>query len=345
MTTDGLRAGRPTDGRTALALPRVLDLCDRLTGEIGRRAHMFGWLRGPDGERWLTVDAYYPSHRLVVVCRPDSDPDGALYAQPVAAHGLRLLSVSPAELGDGAAEALLARRIAELGPAPARPRPTPSPGPILSPSPGASEPPPRRVGQSRAAAAQRAARFVAGRHSEPGRRALRLDAATRARDGSPPSPAVLERERAGARVASARADKVLARVLGPPEDRAAERAAGPGERAALGATAGAALIAVVLVELYFGVGVFALGGGHVLLAFGLALDACARALGTVAAGRAGDQPSAWWCAIGGSPFVAGFALFSPTGPVTVEPAPLAGFVALFANGLVALWLLGAIVGI
>jgi hypothetical protein len=96
---------------------------------------------------------------------------------------------------------------------------------------------------------------------------------------------------------------------------------------------------------YFGVGKFAVGGGHVLLAFGLALDACARALGTVAASRAGDEPAAWWCALGGSPFVAAFALFAPSGPVKVDPAPLAGYVALAACGSAALWLVGAALGI
>jgi hypothetical protein len=47
-------------------------MCDRLLDEVGRRRHMFAWLRAPGagaGE-WLAVDAYYPRARLVVMCGP-----------------------------------------------------------------------------------------------------------------------------------------------------------------------------------------------------------------------------------------------------------------------------------
>jgi hypothetical protein len=89
---------------------------------------------------------------------------------------------------------------------------------------------------------------------------------------------------------------------------------------------------------------WALDGGHLLLAFGLSLDTCARALGTVAAGRAADRSGAWWCALGGTPFVAGFALYGADGPVEVDPAPLAGLLALFAAVVLAIAVLVAALG-
>ena len=55
----------------ALGTPAILALCDRAIGEVGRRKHVFTWLRAPGsmaGE-WLAVDAYYPGHRLVVLVR------------------------------------------------------------------------------------------------------------------------------------------------------------------------------------------------------------------------------------------------------------------------------------
>src|SRR5262249_48033335 len=116
-------------------------------------------------------------------------------------------------------------------------------------------------------------------------------------------------------------------------------------RQVLGASLGIVLVAVLAAEVYFGLGRFAIGGRHVLFALALALDACARALGTVAAGRTGDEPAAWAWALGGRPLVGGVALFAPSGPVTVEPAPLAGWVAVAACGSAALWLVGAALGI
>jgi hypothetical protein len=79
----------------------------------------------------------------------------------------------------------------------------------------------------------------------------------------------------------------------------------------------------------------------VLLAFGLALDACSRGLGTIAAGRDGSSEWAWWCALGGSPVVAWFALFQQRGPVRTEPAPLAGLIAILALVVLAVALLAA----
>jgi hypothetical protein len=94
--------------------------------------------------------------------------------------------------------------------------------------------------------------------------------------------------------------------------------------------AGLALAGALVIEVYFGVARLGLGSGNVLLAMGLSLDACSRALGTVAALRAGQREWAWWCALGGSPLTAGFALMQQTGPVKTEPAPLAGVVGLLA---------------
>jgi hypothetical protein len=107
----------------------------------------------------------------------------------------------------------------------------------------------------------------------------------------------------------------------------------------------AAVLAVVLIaEVYFGVATWALAGGYVLLAFGLALDTCARALGTVAAVRARDRTAAWSCALGGSPFVASFALYGVDGPVAVDPAPIAGLLALFACGVLVIAVVAAALG-
>ncbi len=91
-----------------------------------------------------------------------------------------------------------------------------------------------------------------------------------------------------------------------------------------------ALAAALVVELYLGVSRIAVSGGHWLLAFGLALDAASRALGTIAARRADRPRWGWLCALGGSPAVAAFALLGEEGQAQVEPAPLAGVTALLA---------------
>lgn len=102
------------------------------------------------------------------------------------------------------------------------------------------------------------------------------------------------------------------------------------ERQMTGALIGLALTAVLFAELYFGVARAGFGSGQVLLAFALALDACARALGAVAAARVEALDWALWCVLGGSPAVAAFAFFRRTGPVSTEPAPLAGLVGMLA---------------
>ena len=117
MTTDGLLGERPHASASPLPVPQILDLCDRIVGEIGRRAHIFGWLRGADDESWLTVDAYYPANRLVVICRERPTDTDELIAERVPQHGLRLLTLAPDELADDPAgvDAALRRRLDALG--------------------------------------------------------------------------------------------------------------------------------------------------------------------------------------------------------------------------------------
>jgi hypothetical protein len=96
----------------------VLAICDRLLDEVGRRRHVFAWLRAPGagaGE-WLPVDAYYPRARLVVMCRSESDPHDALYRDLIPAHGFGLLMLDPDVLPDDTAsvQATLASRIFDL---------------------------------------------------------------------------------------------------------------------------------------------------------------------------------------------------------------------------------------
>jgi hypothetical protein len=114
--------------------------------------------------------------------------------------------------------------------------------------------------------------------------------------------------------------------------------------AGFGALLGVVLAAALLGELYVGVVVVGFNDGQPLLAIALALDACARALGTIAAGHAGLRDWAWWCAIGGSPVVALFAMFERREPGLAEPAPLAGVISLLAMGLAVLGGLVALAG-
>lgn len=218
----------------ALEVSEILDLCDRVIGESGRRAHLFAWLRAPGAgpEEWLPVDAYYPAHRLVVVWHEQPSASDSTYTEQVPAHGLRLLELSPAAL-DGDPDQNLRRMIAGLGPPPA---------PLAS--------------------------------------------APRAEPASP-------------------------------EQR----------RFDYGLGLGIALAVALFIELYLGVARGAIDHGHIALAFGLAIDACARTLGVVAARRAGAPDWAWGCLLIGSPLVV--ALWrSEHG--TAEPAPLAGELAVVA---------------
>lgn len=127
-------------------------------------------------------------------------------------------------------------------------------------------------------------------------------------------------------------------VSAPPQPHVPRRAA---ERQLAGVLAGFALAAVLVAEVYAGVARAGFDSGNVLLAFGLALDACSRGLGTIAAGREGSSEWAWWCLLGGSPVVAWFALFQDQGPVRTEPAPLAGVMGMLALLVLAVALLAA----
>ena len=139
---------------------------------------------------------------------------------------------------------------------------------------------------------------------------------------------------------SARANRVSQTPASPsPSERHVSRPAG--QRQVAGVLAGLALAAVLVAEVYAGVARAGFDSGHVLLAFGLALDVCSRGLGTIAAGREGSSEWAWWCALGGSPVVAWFALFQQDGPVRTEPAPLAGLIGILALVVLAVALAAA----
>jgi hypothetical protein len=217
-----------------LEVSEILDLCDRALGEPGRRRHLFTWLRSPDSgpEEWLPVDAYYPSHRLVVVWRERPSPSDSLLAAQVPAHGLRLLQLSPTAL-DADPAVSLRRMIANLAPPP---------------------------------------------EAEPSR----PRAATQQSSGRP-----------------------LDYGLG----------------------LGVVLAVALFIELYLGVARGALDHGHWVLAFALAIDACARVSGVVAARRARAPDWAWGCVLLGSPIALAF--WRSEQPMT-EPAPLAGQLAIVA---------------
>ena len=97
-----------------------------------------------------------------------------------------------------------------------------------------------------------------------------------------------------------------------------------------GVIAGLALAGILIVELYLGVIVVAFQDGRLILGLAIVLEACSRVLGAAAAVRAGERGWACACAIIGAPVVAWFALLRPSGRVEVEPAPLAGLLAVLA---------------
>jgi hypothetical protein len=288
MTVDRLPEGvreRSESDRAHDGLPAatILSMCDRLLGEVGRRSHMFGWLRAPgsNAEQWLAVDAYYPRSRLVVMCRPSPGPHEALYRERIPAHGLGLLRLDPVMLGDDAAavEAALAAKIFDLEHVPRR-EPAPKP----------------RRGERRS-----------GRN---------VSMAPVSSHGGRDAPAKWTA------VAVARAPVA------------------PAVEQGLGVMVGLALAAMLVAEIYLAVVVVGLQAGRPLLGLAIALEACSRGLGTVAAERAGERGWACACAVGGAPVVAWFALAPRAGRAEVEePAPLAGLLALLAGVLALLALL------
>lgn len=287
MTTDHLApdvdAPEPEDSeaqRRGLPAPTVLAMCDRLLGEVGRRRHMFAWLRVPDSaaDEWLPVDAYYPRARLVVMCRPAGGPHDRLYREQVPAHGLGLLTLDTEVLGDDPAvvEAALAAKVFDLE---HMPRPA------------------RRESPARARA-KRAP--VNPTHDRP------------ATDTPAPAWTPVKVER---------------------------MAVAPALEQGVGLLVGLALAVVLIAEIYLAVVSAAFGAGRVMLGLAIALEACSRALGTVAAARAGERVWACACAIVGAPVVAWYAFLRPSGRVEVEPAPLAGLLAGLAALVAALALL------
>lgn len=113
----------------------------------------------------------------------------------------------------------------------------------------------------------------------------------------------------------------------------------PAVEQGLGVVVGLALAAVLIAEVYLAAVAVAFGAGRPILGFAIALEACSRGLGTLAAERAGERGWALACAIGGAPAVAWFALAPRERRATVEPAPLAGLLALLAGLLAVIGLL------
>ncbi len=251
--------------RRGLSAPTILAMCDRLLGEVGRRRHMFSWLRAPGAaaDAWLPVDAYYPASRLVVMCHLSPGPHDELYRELVPAHGLGLLVLDPGRLGDDPAvvQSALAAKIFDLEHV-ARPAPP---------------------------KAKRAERTSS---AEPAR--------APASDAPAPSWTPVKVERT---------------------------AVAPALEQGLGVLVGLALAAILIAEVFLGVVEVAFSAGRVMLGFAIALEACSRAIGTVAAARSGERLWACACAIGGAPFVAAFAFWRPSGRAPAEPAPLAGLLA------------------
>jgi hypothetical protein len=246
---ESVRSPEPEkDGdRRGIPAATLLAMCDRVLGEVGRRRHMFAWLRVPGSasEEWLPVDAYYPRARLVVICRDAPGPHDGLYREQVPAHGLGLLTLDPNLMGDdeAAIEAALAARIFDLEHVPRPAAATDSPAPAWTP--------------------------------------VRVER-------TPMTPALEQ---------------------------------------GMGLLIGVALAVVLIAEVYLGVVNAAFGAGRVVLGLAIALDACSRALGTVAAARAGERAWSCACALIGSPAVAWYAFGRRTGRAHAEPAPFAGLLA------------------
>jgi hypothetical protein len=295
----------PVPGRTEQAergLPdrTILSMCDDLLGEVGRRDHIFAWLRAPgaDLDEWLPVDAYYPRARLVVLCRSGSGPHDTLYRELIPAHGLGLMTLDPAALGPDSdvVRQTLAARIFDLERVPReRARPEPRPRKRFG-----NRPEDRPENRSETRPENRSEKRLEGR---PEKR--------------PPAPATSDSR------GSPAPEWTPVKVEHTSVPRGYVHGAG--------VLAGLVLASVLIAELYLGVIVVGVHDGRLLLGLAIALEACSRILGTVAAERAGQRGWAFACAIAGAPAVAWFALLRPSGRVEVEPAPLGGLLAVLAG--------------
>jgi hypothetical protein len=331
-----------TNAETALPLASLLAICDRLLDEIGRRQHLFAWLRDPDAasEQWLPVDAYYPGNRVVVVATETTDGHESLYAELVPARGLRLLTLDPTDLGSdpAAAKETLERMIASLE-LPERHvvEPPPRENPVgkalqtLVAQPPAQPPARRAPPPSQATAAQRGLRFADAHKADLARAQRSIEASRPYVPSRPPPPSRPQSPSRGAW-------RPTTQTRATPRPGRNERRSAIAPLDALGLLMGSVLFAALCAEIYVAVGVAWLRGGQGLIGFGILLDACCRLLGTIAAGRVGSRTWAWACLIGGSPIVLWFAFFQRSGPVLRAPAPLAGLFGLLAVALVALGL-------
>jgi hypothetical protein len=232
-------------------------MCDDLLGEVGRRHHMFTWLTAPRGgtTEWIPVDAYYPRARLVVMCRTRPEPHDALYRELVPAHGLGLLMLNPAALGNNR----------------------------------------ETVRETLAASVSEVERMPRGRSARLSDRAAPEWTPVKVEHTSVPRGFVH----------------------------------------GLGVLAGLAFAALMIAEIYLGVIVVAFHAHRLVLGLAILIEALSRALGTVAAERAGKRGWAFGCAIIGAPLVAVATLVPRRGRIDAEPAPLAGLFAVLA-GVVAL---------
>jgi hypothetical protein len=353
-------------GPPPLPVAAILTICDRLLDAVGRRHHLFSWLRRPDAptEEWLPVDAYYPSRRVVVMCAENDREYLPLYEELIPAHGMRLLQLAPSQLGDDpeAATATVERKIADLA---LPPRPSgmpadeangPSPASAVAQAVAALVPPtpppvPKRPprGPDDAAAAERAARFLSAHKAEL--QAARTAAAARSLTATVLSKRARPSARGGGPVV--RGERSVVRgersvVRGERSVVRGDRSMVRGERSVVqrrlplhALLIGLALVVVLGLEVYFVIGRAALDHGRLLLALGLAFDAGARGLSTVAAERTGRRVWAWACVLFGSPAAAWFALFQESGPVLTAPAPLAGLMSILALVLMGLGLIVA----
>ncbi len=278
-----------TEGPGTASPDAILNLCDGLLEEVGRRRHLFSWLRAPGAAagEWLPVDAYYPARRVIVMRGEADDDVAAVVDELIPAHGLRLLRIRP-----GDSEADVRERITAL------------------------ELPLREVFDLSVGA-------DVSRESVLSRMSASLVQAT-----APPARQRARRMPRGAQAAAAAA------------------AAPPEPSLALGIVVGVALAFALGIELFVGIGEVALGSHpHWLLAFGFALDAVARALGTIAGERVGRLDWSLWSIIGGSPAVAAFTLFRREGRMTTEPGPIAGLMSVIAMTMIGLYILGSLLGL